>query len=273
LSPVRDLVKIVKSSTSDYKELVNIRGATSGWVGESGARTATATPSLREVTPTHGELYAYPQASEWSLDDIFFDVESWLAENVAYEFSVLEGDAVIRGNGVAKPTGMLNTAPTNQDDAFPPVRNAAAYQFVPNVDAGLALKPDAIIDLLYKVNATYRTNAVWVMSSATAAAVRKLKDGQNNYLWAPQFVAGQPETLLGYPVVIWEQMDAVSANTHPIAFGNFARGYLLVDRVGLRITVDANITTPGRIKYFIRRREGGHVLNGDAVKFLKCAAS
>jgi HK97 family phage major capsid protein len=129
-----------------------------------------------------------------------------------------------------KPTGMLNTAPTNQADAFPPVR-------------------------------------------AAAAAVRKLKDGQNNYLWAPQFVAGQPETLLGYPVVIGEQMDAVSANTHPIAFGNFARGYLLVDRAGLRITVDANITTPGRIKYFIRRREGGHVLNNDAIKWIKAAVS
>jgi HK97 family phage major capsid protein len=131
-----------------------------------------------------------------------------------------------------------------------------------------------LIDLVYKVNATYRTGASWVMNSTTASLIRKFKDSTGQYLWQPAMIEGQPERLLGYPVSIWEQMDNVSlANGHPIAFGNFARGYLLVDRVGLRITVDANITTPGRIKYFIRRREGGHVLNNDAVKFLKCAVS
>jgi HK97 family phage major capsid protein len=169
---------------------------------------------------------------------------------------------------------MLNTAPTNQPDAFPPVRAAAAYEYVPSGAAStIGTTGEPLIDLLYRVNATYRSNAVWVMSSATAAVVRKLKDGQGNFLWAPTFAAGQPETLLGYPVRIWEQMNAINTNTHPIAFGDVRRGYLLVDRVGLRITVDANITTPGRIKYFIRRREGGHVLNNDAVKFLKSAAS
>jgi DNA-binding transcriptional ArsR family regulator len=140
--------------------------------------------------------------------------------------------------------------------------------------ASIGTTGEPLIDLLYRINATYRTGAVWVMSSTTANVVRKLKDGQGNFLWQPTFAAGQPETLLGYPVRIWEQMDLPTiANNHPIAFGNFERGYLLVDRVGLRITVDANITTPGRIKYFIRRREGGHVLNNDAIKFLKCALS
>ena len=129
-SPVRSLVKVVQVGSSDYKELVSIGGASSGWVGETGSRTATTTSQLRERAPTHGELYAYPQASEWSLDDIFFNVEAWLAEEVAESFAINEGDAVIRGNGTSKPTGMLNTTPVTTADFASPLRNAAAYQYI-----------------------------------------------------------------------------------------------------------------------------------------------
>jgi Phage capsid family len=122
LSPVRNLVKILRVGTSDFKHLLNIRGVTSGWVGENTARPETATSQLREIAPTMGELYAYPQTTEWALDDIFFDVSQWLAESAAESFALNEGDSVIRGNGVNKPTGMLNTAPTSADDAFPPTR-------------------------------------------------------------------------------------------------------------------------------------------------------
>jgi HK97 family phage major capsid protein len=135
------------------------------------------------------------------------------------------------------------------------------------------ITPDSLITLSFAVNSEYRANGSWAMNSATLGVIRKLKDTTNNYLYQAGLVAGQPDLLLGYPIKIWEQMDDVAANTHPVAFGDFRRGYLLVDRVGLRITVDNNITTPGRVKYFIRRREGGHVLNNDAVKFLKVATT
>ena len=102
--------------SGDVRFLVNLRGATSGWASESGSRTASSTPSLREIVPTGGELYAYPKASNWSLDDIFFNVEAWLAEEVGEAFAVAEGQAVISGNGSDKPTGMLNSAPTSRDD-------------------------------------------------------------------------------------------------------------------------------------------------------------
>jgi HK97 family phage major capsid protein len=270
-SPVRDLVRVRPVSTGDFKALVNIRGVTSGWVGETGTRSETATPSLRERTPTFGEIYAYPQTTEWALDDMFFDVGEWLAEEVAEEFAEEEGLAVISGNGTSKPTGMLNTAPVATADLASPLRSADAYEFVASdlTPGGVAILPDVLIDLVYRVNSRYRANGTFVMNSATAAVVRKLKDGQSNYLWAQSFAAGQPERLLGYPVVIWEQMQDVGANNHPIAFGDFRRGYILCDRSPIRITVDANITTPDRIKYFVRRREGGHVWNGDAIKFLK----
>ncbi len=267
-SPVRDLVKVVMVGTSDYKELVNIRGETSGWVGEVTARPATLTPALREITPTHGELYAYPQASEWSLDDIFFNVEAWLAETVAEEFAIQEGDAVIRGNGTTKPTGMLNTAPVNVDDFASPLRAAAVYQFIPSAASPDALLPDTLIDVQYKLNSRYRAGAFYVFNSTTAGAIRKMKDTQNQYLWIPGMVAGQPEMLLGYPIAIWEQMDDVGLNKHPVAFGNFRRGYVLADRVGLRITRD-NVTNIGHVRFYIRRREGGIVLNNNAIKWIK----
>lgn len=266
-SPVRSLVKVVKSMSSDYRELVSINGATGGWVGETGSRTATATPTLREVQPTHGELYAYPQVSEWSLDDIAFDVEGWLAEAVADQFSIIEANGVLTGTGSNQPTGMLNSAPTAVSDEAG-TRAAAVYEFVANVDAGLALLPDRLIDTLYRLNANYRANAVWTMNSGTAGAVRKLKDSQGQYLWQPSLIVGQPDTLLGKPISIWEQMASIANNAHPIAFGDFRRGYVLTDRTSLRVTRD-NVTNIGFVKFYVRRREGGIVLNNNAIKWIK----
>ncbi len=269
-SPVRRLVKVVQAGTSDYKELVSKRGATSGWVGETGTRTATATPQLRERAPTHGELYAYPQASEWSLDDIFFDVEAWLAEEVAEKFAVEESIAVISGNGTSKPTGMLNTSPVTTADFASPERNASAYQSVTTdlTPGGTDILTDNLFDLVYTLNSAYRSRAVWAFNSLTAAVIRKKKDTTNQYLWQPGLQMGQPERLLGYPVEIWENLANIGANAFPVLFGDFRRGYVLVDRTGLRITRD-NVTNVGFIRFYVRRREGGIVLDNHAVKVLQ----
>lgn len=266
-SPVRSLVKVVRAGTSDYKELLAINGATSGWVGETGTRSATNTPTLREITPTHGELYAYPQVSEWSLDDVFFNVESWLSETVGESFAVAEATSVISGNGTNQMTGMLNSAPTAVSDETA-TRAAAVYEFIANVDAGLALLPDRLIDTQYKLNSAYQAGAVWAMNSTTAGVVRKLKDSTNQYLWQPSLIVGQPDTLLGKPVTVWEQMAAIANNAHPIAYGNFRRGYVIADRVGLRITRDS-VTNIGYVRFYLRRRQGGIVLNNNAIKFIK----
>ncbi|HLF12788.1 MAG TPA: phage major capsid protein [Gammaproteobacteria bacterium] len=267
-SPIRDDVKVVQIGTSDYKELVNLRGTTGGWVGETGTRSATATSTLREVVPTQGELYAYPQASEWSLDDIFFNVQNWLAAEIAETFAVEEATAVISGNGTTKPTGMLNTTPANVDDFASPLRSAVTYQFIPSLASPDAILPDTLIDLVYKLNSRYRAGAKFIFNSAVAATIRKLKDTTNQYLWQPGMQMGEPDRLLGYPTSIWEQMSNVSANAFPVGFGNLKRGYVLVDRVGLRITRD-EVTTPGYVKFYVRRREGGVVLNNNAIKFLR----
>lgn len=276
MSPVRQLVKVIQVGTGDVKHLVNTRGATSGWVGEAGPRTETDTPQLRERAPTMGEIYAYPQVSEWALDDVFFDLGGWLAEEVAESFAINEGDAVIRGDGTNKPTGMLKETPAATADFASPARDPAAYQYIESSagsPAVAAITGDALIDLLYSVDARYRVNGAWIMNSATAATVRKLKDENGQYLWAQGLIAGQPDRLLGHPVSIWEQLDDVGANNFPIAFGDWRRAYLLADRTQLRITVDSNITTPGKIKYFVRRREGGCVLNNHAAKWLRTVSA
>jgi len=273
-SPVRRLVKVVQVGTSDYKELVSLRGASSGWVGETGSRVATDTPTLREVVPTHGELYAYPQVSEWSLDDIFFNVESWLTDEVAQEFALQEGAAVISGNGSSKPTGMLNTTPVLTADFASPLRAAAAYQYIvsdtdaDDSPASPGIRADTLIDTVYALNSAYRSEAQWIMNSLTTASVRKLKDTTGQYHWQPGLQVGQPAMLLGYPVETWEQMSDIAANNFPIGFGAWRRAYLLVDRVGLRITRD-NVTNIGFVRFYVRRREGGIVLNNDAAKFIR----
>lgn len=266
-SPVRSLVKVVRTGSSDYKELVSVNAATGGWVAEGGTRSATNTPTLVERAPTHGELYAYPQASEWSLDDMFFSVENWLSESIAEVFAVAEATSVISGDGSSQLTGLVNAAPTNETDESG-ARTPGELEFVPNVDAGLALLPDQIITLAFKLNSRYRANATWVFNSNTAAALRKLKDSTNQYLWQPGLQAGAPDMLLGRPTAIWEQIADVGNNAFPIMFGDFRRGYVIADRVGMRMTRD-NVTAIGHVKFYVRRREGGTVLNWNAVKVLK----
>lgn len=267
-SPVRDLVKVVPTGRSDYKELISIGGTTSGWVGESGTRSETETSALREKAPTHGELYAYPQASEWSLDDMFFDVAGWLTEEVSEEFAIQESTAILSGNGTNKPTGMLNTTPTTATDSASPLRDEDAYQYIASAASPDAILPDTLLDLVYAVNTRYRSNASFAMNSLTTGAVRKLKDANDQYLWAPGLAVGEPDRLLGYAHVTWEQMDDVGANNFPVGFGNWRRAYLLNEITGMRMTVD-QVTNPGFVRFFIRRREGGIVLNNNAVKFLR----
>jgi HK97 family phage major capsid protein len=269
-SPVRSLVKVVQVGTADYKALVSKRGTTSGWVGEAGTRSATLTPQLRERAPTFGELYAYPQASEWSLDDIFFNVETWLAEEVAQEFAQEEGIAVISGNGTSKPTGMINTAPVATADFASPERSANAFQLVTSdlTPGGVGVLADSLIDLAATLNTAYLSRATWVMNSLTSASIRKLKETTNQYIWQPGLQAGTPDMLLGRPVAIWENMPAVGANNFPVAIGDWQRAYVLADRVGLRITRD-NVTNVGFVRFYVRRREGGHVLDNHAAKWLQ----
>lgn len=269
LSPVRRLVKVSRSGTSDIKRLLDLGGAEGGWRSESGSVTESGTPQLREIAPTGGELYAYPKTSNWALEDVFFNVRDWLTDAVSEKFAQLEGTAVISGDGSNKPTGMLNTTPVLTADDASVHRAAAAYQYILGGDnSPAAVDFDALNDLIYTLNSAYRAGAAWAMNSNTAGQISKLKDLQNRPLWQPSLQAGMPPVLLGYPVEIWEQMPDPIGGAFPLAFGNFLRGYELIDRSDLSITLD-QVTTPGQTKFYVRKRVYGHVRNNDAVKFLK----
>ncbi len=277
-SDILNAVKLVQVGTSDYQELISIHGGTSGWVAETGSRSATGTPNLRNIKPTWGELYAYPQISEWSAQDIFFNVEEWLTNDIADGMAVALSTAIWNGNGTAKPTGMTNTAPVVTDDYASPLRAAAAFEYItPTSSSPVIGSPpnignlgiDDLIGLVYKLRRAYRTGAQFAMNSTTQGELRKKKDSNGQYLWEPSVQVGQPDRLLGYPVIVWEDMDDIAAADNiPVAFGDFKRAYLAVYRTEMLMNTD-QVTNPGYIRFYVRRRWGGMPLNNDALKFLR----
>jgi HK97 family phage major capsid protein len=271
LSPIRQIATVRQVSTTDYKELFDVNGAAFEWVPEAGARSQTDTPNLAEVVPTMGTASARPRASEESLDDLFFDVESWLQQSVAEALAVGEGAAFIGGNGTNRPTGILaGPTPVATVDAS---RAFGTLQYIASGQASaLPTSADTFIDMVYSLRARYRANARWLTSKAILAALRKYKDSTGQYLWQASLSQAQPETFMGYPISEAEDMPAVAAGTFPLAFGDFKEGYLIVDRVGTRVTRD-DITVPGFVQWYVRRRVGGKLRNTQAIKLLKVAAS
>lgn len=272
ISPFRKHVLVEQSSSSDYKKIVDTRGDTSGWVGETGTRSETSTPTVQQVAPTFGTLYAYPKATEESLQDIFWNVEEWLVDSIASRFAKAEGDAIVTGSGTNQPTGFLGGTPESADDEnASPVRTFGEIQYVATGVAGdwaASNKADKLLELMYKLKAGYRVNAAWSMNKALLSEVRQFKDSNGQYLWQPAVAAGQPSTLWGFPIIEAEAMPDKATNSFSVAFGDFRAGYVLVDLVGMRMTRD-EITTPGYVKFYARKREGGIVYNDDAIKVLK----
>lgn len=272
ISPLRNLVTTVTVGSKDYKELVDKNGATYGWVGETAARTETGTPTLDQVAPTFGMLYAYPQATEESLADMFFDVEGWLAGAITEGFRAGEENAIVNGNGTNKPTGFLTGTPVSTGDA---ARAFGVLQYVATGQAAdwKATTPfDTFQQVIYTLKKGYRSNASFLMSKTIAGEVSLFKDSQNNYIWRQSVLADQPSTLLGYPVNESEEMPVKAANAFPVAFGDFKAGYLLCDLVGFSLTRD-DITTPGYVKWYARRRLGGKIRKSEAIKLIKVAIS
>lgn len=273
-SDVLNRINMVQVGSSDYKELISIHGGNSGWVGETGTRSATGTPELRERAPTWGELYAYPQVSEWALQDLFFNVENWLVNDITDGMRKNLDTAIWNGDGSSKPTGMINQAPAATADHASPLRNASAYEYVPVVDGSpVAFGPDSCINLVYKLNRAYRPGASFGANTVTQGAMRKFKNADGDYLWQPSLQAGQPDRFLGYDIFTFEDMaDPTTGNGFALGFGDWRRAYTLAYRRELAVTSEG-ITKPGYIRFYVRRRYGGIVTHNDALKFLKIAAS
>jgi HK97 family phage major capsid protein len=269
ISPIRAIAGIRQVSGSVYKKPFAISGAETGWIGEAAARPETDTPTLAELAFPTMELYAMPAATSSLLDDSAVNIDEWIAEEVRDAFAQQEGTAFVSGNGSTKPKGFLD---------YPKVANASwswgnigfitsgANGAFPATDPG-----DKLIDLVYAVKSGYRANGTFVFNRAVQAVVRKMKDGDGNYLWQPAAKAGDASLLMGFPVAESEDMPNLATDSYSVAFGDFRRGYLIVDRVGIRVLRDPYSSKP-YVLFYTTKRVGGGVQDFDAIKLLKFAA-
>jgi HK97 family phage major capsid protein len=268
ISPIRSIASVRTISSNVYKKPFMTTGPATGWVGETDARTQTASAVLDELSFPAMELYAMPAATATLLEDSAVNIDEWIAGEVEQAFAAQEGAAFVNGDGVNKPTGFLQSTMiaegswawgklgfviSGADGAFP------------------ATDPsDPLIDLVYALKAGYRQNGTFVMNRKTQASVRKLKDEDGNYMWTPPALAGGRAALMTFPVIEAEDMPDMAADAFSIAFGDFDRGYLVVDRAGVSVLRDPYTAKP-YVLFYTTKRVGGGVQDFDAIKLLKFA--
>jgi HK97 family phage major capsid protein len=266
VSPIRAIAQVRRVSASVYKKPFAITGAGSGWIAETAARPETTTPTLAELAFPAMELYAMPAATSALLDDSAVDIDEWIADEVRDSFATQEGTAFVTGNGTARPKGFLdytkvaNASWTWGNIGFITTGTAGAF---PATNPG-----DRLIDLVYTVKSGYRGNGTFVFNRATQAAIRKMKDSDGAYLWQPAAKAGDASTLMGFPVAESEDMPNIATDSYSVAFGDFRRGYLIVDRAGIRILRDPYSSKP-YVLFYTTKRVGGGVQDFDAIKLLR----
>lgn len=269
-SPIRAIAGIRQVSGTVYKKPFSIEGPGSGWVAEAAARPETSSTTLAELSFPTMELYAMPAATSTLLDDSAVNIDDWIAEEVRTAFAAQETTAFVTGNGINKPKGFLDY--TSVAESSWSWGNVGYVATGTDGDFAVSDPSDNLIDLIYTVKSAYRANSRWVLSRSTQAEIRKIKDADGNYIWQPAMHAGEAPSLLGYPVTEVEDMPAIGSDSLSIAFGNFNRGYLIVDRLGLRILRDPYSSKP-YVLFYTTKRVGGGIQDFDAFKFLKFGTS
>ena len=270
ISPIRSIAGVRTISANVYKKPFMITGPSVGWVGETDARTQTASPTLDALSFPAMELYAMPAATSALLEDAAVNIDQWLAGEVEQAFAVQEGAAFVAGDGSNKPKGFL---------AYTTIDNASwdwgKIGYIPSGAAGAfasSSPSDVLVDAIYALKAGYRQNGSFVMNRKTQATVRKFKDTTGNYLWQPPSVANGRATLMSFPLVESEDMPDIAANSYSVAFGDFTRGYLVVDRAGVNVLRDPYSAKP-YVLFYTTKRVGGGVQDFDAIKLIKFAVS
>ena len=270
ISPIRAISSVREISGNVYKKPFMTAGPATGWVGESDARAQTTSPTLDALSFPAMELYAMPAATATLLDDSAVNIDEWIASEVELTFAVQEGAAFVNGDGSNKPKGFLNyTAVANGSWTW----GNLGYVASGSAGAFPASNPsDVLVDTIYALKAGYRQNGTFVMNRKTQAAIRKFKDSGGAYLWQPPAQAGGRASLMTFPLIEAEDMPDIGANSLSIAFGDFRRGYLIVDRVGVRVLRDPYSAKP-YVLFYTTKRVGGGVQDFDAIKLVKFAAS
>ena len=269
-SSVRAIANVVNVDAVSFDVLIDRSDVGSGWATEAGSMTETATPTIERISIRLHELSAMPKASQRLLDDSAFDVEGWLAEKIANRFIRAEAAAFINGDGIDKPKGFLLPAKVANASwtwgTLGYVPSGAASDFAPTNAV------DCIVNLIYSLGADYRANATFVMNSKTAGAVRKMKDADGRFMWSDGLAAAEPARLMGYSVLIAEDMPDIAANAYAVAFGDFNAGYTIAERPDLRVLRDPFSAKP-HVLFYATKRVGGDVSDFAAIKLLKFAVS
>jgi HK97 family phage major capsid protein len=269
ISPIRSIAGVRQVSSSVYKKPITIAGPAVGWVAETAARPQTGSQTIDAVSFPTAELYAMPAATSAFLDDAAVDVGQWIADEVNAAFAEQEGTAFVTGDGSNKPAGFLH--PAQVAEASWSWGNIGFIKTGVDGDWPASNPSDILVDLVYTLKAGYRQNATWVMNRHTQAALRKLKDAEGTYLWQPAATPDGRATLMGFPLVEAEDMPDIGSGTTPIAFGDFRRGYLVVDRMGVNVLRDPFSAKP-YVLFYTTKRVGGGVQDFDAIKLLKFGA-
>jgi len=263
---IRAIANVVAVDATSYDVLVDHTEMGAGWATETDPSVETGTPVIDRITIPLHELSALPKASQRLLDDSAFDIEGWLAGRIADKFARSEASAFISGDGIDKPAGFLTATAVGNDTWTWGNLGYVATGTDGDFDA---INPgDAVIDLVYALGAQYRANASFVMNSKTAGAVRKLKDNDGRFLWSDSLAAGEPARLLGYPVLIAEDMPDVASDAAAIAFGDFGAGYTVAERPDLRVLRDPFSAKP-HVLFYATKRVGGGISDYAAIKLLK----
>ncbi|MFK7877430.1 MAG: phage major capsid protein [Paracoccaceae bacterium] len=259
---IRAIAQVVNVEAVSYDVLVDHTDLAAGWASETGSAAETDTPQIDRISIPLHELSALPKASQRLLDDSAFDIEGWLAARIADKFSKAEAAAFVNGDGNDKPTGFL-THPKVDNDNWS--WNNLGY--VASGEDG-DVSADPIVDVVYALGAEYRAGATFVMNSKTTGLVRKLKDADGRFLWTDGLAAGEPPRLMGYPVLICEDMPDPATDAFAIAFGDFAAGYTVAERPDLRVLRDPFSAKP-HVLFYATKRVGGDVSDFAAIKLLK----
>ncbi|MDE2579551.1 MAG: phage major capsid protein [Hyphomicrobiales bacterium] len=266
ISPMRAIANVVEISTHSLRRAFSWAGPQAGWVAESDPRPQSANQQISDMTFPAMELYAMPAATQTLLDDAVVDIEQWIADEVSVAFAEQEGAAFVKGDGVNKPTGFLNY----------PMAQQSAWSFgkLGYIDTGVAgafaaaSPSDILFDLVYALKAGYRQNARFMMNRKTQSAIRKFKTTTGEYLWEPPATLGAAATLMNFPVSESEEMPDIATDSTSVAFGDFHRGYVVVDRSGVRVLRDPYSAKP-YVLFYTTKRVGGGVQDFDAIKLLK----
>lgn len=273
LSPIRQIAGVQAISTDALEGITDTDDLGDAvWVNDTTAPADTDSPQVGKWRIPAEEAYLQPKATQRLLEDAAVDVEAWLVAKLANKIARTEGAAFVAGTGVGKPRGFTAYTTAATDDGSRAWGTLEHVLSGANGDFASSSPADKLFDLVGALKDVYLANARFVTRKAVITKVRKFKEATTNgYIWQPGLQQGMPAQLLGYPVTMAEDMPALATNSLSLAFGDFATGYQIVDRLGMVIVRDA-LTDKPYVKFYTRFRVGGAVTNFEAIKLLKFAS-